>query len=64
MSCLSTGYIKYDFLKKEASNMEDTHDYVEKLHEKQEQQEKHSKRKGNDHESQRLPNKKHRHNES
>lgn len=44
--------------------MEDTHDYVEKLHEKQAQQEKHSKRKGNAQESQRLPNKKHRHNEA
>lgn len=39
--------------------MEDTHEYVEKLHEKQAKAEKHSKRKGNSHESHKLPAKEH-----
>ncbi|WEG12887.1 DUF4023 family protein [Pullulanibacillus sp. KACC 23026] len=39
--------------------MEDTHEYVEQLHEKQEQMKKNSKRKGNSHKSHKLPSREH-----
>jgi hypothetical protein len=42
--------------------MEDTHEFVEKLHEKQAKAEKNSKRKGNSHASHKLPNKQHSNN--
>lgn len=42
--------------------MEDTHEFVENLHEKQAKQEKYSKRKGNSHKSHKLPSKEHSNN--
>ena len=37
--------------------LDDTHEFVEKLHEKQAKAEKYSKRKGNSHASNKLPSK-------
>ncbi|MGV3486981.1 MAG: DUF4023 family protein [Tuberibacillus sp.] len=37
--------------------MEDTHDFVEKIHEKQAKAAKYSKRKGNSHKGNKLPSK-------
>ena len=47
---------------KGGSILEDTHEFVENLHEKQAKQEKYSKRKGNSHKSHKLPNKEHSNN--
>lgn len=44
------------------STLEDTHDFVEDLHEKQAKAEKNSKRKGNSHKSHKLPSKEHSNN--
>lgn len=40
--------------------MDDTHEFVEKIHEKQAKAEKYSKRKGNSHASRKLPSKNNR----
>ncbi|CEG25522.1 DUF4023 domain-containing protein [Bacillus sp. B-jedd] len=39
--------------------MDNTHKFVEKLHEKQRKDEKNKKRQGNGHPSEQLPNKQH-----